>query len=127
MEHVSSSEARRHVASAYAAAADALEDTVVQRSREDDRRAIAREIAIEAAGRCYERAISRVAQIKVEPDAKQHLVGRALEARKAGDDIMKAAGLDPKDHPLDAKMWGRRPGLLFDLVRYPEFAGNGDT
>lgn len=103
------------------AAVDALEDIAALQDLEATKARIRREVAIEAADRCYQRAISRMAQIKIEPDARQYLTDKALEARASGDDIMKAAGLHPKEHPRDPQMRKRLPGVILDVIKYPEF------
>lgn len=122
-EFVSSSAARRHVAAAYSAAADALEDMARIQDMDAERTRIRRELAIGSAARCYHRCLSRVAQAKIDPDARAWLTKLATEARAAGDDIMKEAGMDPSEHPMAERMRVRAHGVTFDLVRWPEWEG----
>jgi hypothetical protein len=118
-EFVSSSAARRHVAAAYSAAADALEDMSRMNDMDAERTRIRRELAIGSAARCYHRCLSRVAQAKIDPDAREWLTSLATEGRAAGDDIIKEAGMDPSEHPMAESV--RAHGVLFDLVRWPEW------
>lgn len=121
MERVSSCPPHRRLAEAHFAAAEALEDVARFQDMDAERTRIRRELAIASAARCYHRCLSRMAQAKIEPDARAWLLKLAIEARSAGDDIMKEADMDPSEHPLAERMRVRRDGFVFDLVKWPEW------
>lgn len=121
MERVSRCAPHRGLAEAHFAAAEALEDVARFQDMYAEHTRIHRELAIASAARCYHRCLSRVAQAKLDPDARAWLLKLAIEARTAGDDIMKEAGMDPSEHPLAERMRVRRDGFVFDLVKWPEW------
>lgn len=121
MELVSRCAPHRRLVEAHFAAAEALEDVVRFQGLDAERTRIRRELAIASSARCYHRCLSRVAQAKIDTEARDWLLKLALEARAAGDDIMKEAGMDPNEHPLAERMRVRRDGFVFDLVKWPEW------
>lgn len=98
------SQAAKYQRECAEAAASALRDVVALQDLQATEERLRRELAIDAADRCYQRALSRVAQIECAPHAKDVLLIKAGEAAAAGDDLMRAAGLKPADHPRAAQM-----------------------